>query len=369
MPTAFISSVVKGMEALRETADDVSRTLGNDVVRAEEFPASPDAPRHACLAAVRSSDVVVIILGPRYGARQESGLSATHEEFREAVDNQVPVLAFVQDGLDREREQDEFIREVQDWAGGVYTAHFTTEDDFRRELTKALHEWELAQAAGPADESEMLARAKELVPSGRGGIALGKELGLVVTGGPRRQVLRPAELESSALQEALQREALFGPTPVLDRTEGTEIRVQGPALVLRQEHASVLVDEQGSVRIVQPARSKEPHDHLPVILEEEVRDRLERALRFVSWTLDEIDDARRLSDVVVVAFLTGASHTGWKRRAEHEKEPNTVQMGGSGKDIVAVNTTPARRNRAALGFDAPRLAEDLTVLLRREVKT
>ncbi len=367
MAKVFVSSLVTGMEDLRDAADGAARTFRHEVVRAEEFSASPASPRQACLAAVRSSDVVVVILGAGYGARQESGLSATHEEFKEAVDNQVPVLAFVQRGIELEPDQKAFVRDVRDWAGGVYTYNFTGVDDLRTEVTRALHEWELAQATGPADEAEMLARARELVPSDRGGLGFGPDLGLVVVGGPRRQVLRPAEIESVELQEALQQRALFDGR-VLDPQEGTQPAVEGSALILRQDHASVFLDAQGSLRIIQPARTADPRDALPVILHEEIQERLDRALRYAGWALDKIDDARRLSDVVVVAFLTGASHTGWKTRAERQREPNSMSVGMSGKDVAVVHPTPARRHRAALALEAPKISEDLAVLLRREVR-
>ena len=72
--------------------------------RAEDFVASPDTPQRTCLRGVREADVVVLVLGARYGAAQGSGLSATHEEYREAKDRS-PVLIFIQTGVDLEPEQ------------------------------------------------------------------------------------------------------------------------------------------------------------------------------------------------------------------------------------------------------------------------
>src|SRR2546423_4923474 len=91
----FISSVISGFEAYREAAAHAARILGHEVVRAEDFGASPDSPQRACLAAVRAADTVLLLLGARYGDPQPSGLSPTHEEYREAREIR-SVLAFVQ---------------------------------------------------------------------------------------------------------------------------------------------------------------------------------------------------------------------------------------------------------------------------------
>ena len=91
----FISSLITGFESLRDAAASASATLGHEPVRAEDFQASPDSPQQACLAGVRGSDVVVLILGERYGVVQQSGLSATHEEYRVARESR-PVLVFIQ---------------------------------------------------------------------------------------------------------------------------------------------------------------------------------------------------------------------------------------------------------------------------------
>src|SRR4051812_3021879 len=119
----FISSVITGYEAFREAAQQAIETLGHEVIRAEDFGASSSSPRVACLSGVRQADLVVLLLGRRYGMLQQSGLSATHEEFREARDRK-EVIAFVEDVADREPEQTAFVNEVQDWQGGLFTQAF-----------------------------------------------------------------------------------------------------------------------------------------------------------------------------------------------------------------------------------------------------
>ncbi len=79
---AFIASVEHGYGDRREAAAAAVRSVGGDVVRAETLSARPDTSQQACLAAVRQSDAVVLVMGTAYGARQSSGLSATHEEWQ-----------------------------------------------------------------------------------------------------------------------------------------------------------------------------------------------------------------------------------------------------------------------------------------------
>ena len=93
---------------------------------AEDFGARPDSPQIACLQGLRDADLVLLILGERYGAVQgTSDLSPTHEEFREAREHQ-PVLVFVQEGVQREARQDTFVAEVQAWQSGYFRSVFKT---------------------------------------------------------------------------------------------------------------------------------------------------------------------------------------------------------------------------------------------------
>ncbi|MBI4494727.1 MAG: DUF4062 domain-containing protein [Chloroflexi bacterium] len=362
----FISSAIRGMESYRDAAVRAIRSLGHEPIRAEDFGASPESPQRVCLAGVRAADAVVLLLGARYGPIQKSGLSATHEEYREARDR-CPVLVFVQDGVQREPKQEAFVGEVRGWVAGHYTASFSTPDDLRDAVTRALHELALSRAVGPVDEAEILQRARELaVPERR---VSQPTISVVVAGGPRQQVLGPSELEDPELAHALMREAIFGAAPVLDPAYGTTPRIDGHALIIEQDHGSVLLDELGTVRIVQLAQEESGRGYtgIPALIEEEVRDRIQQGLHLAGWVLDKVDPVRRLGDVVPVATLLDAGWMPWRTRAEHAASPNSATS-GKGRGEILVHLCPARRHRAALTQEAGRLAKDLTVLLRREVR-
>jgi CheY-like chemotaxis protein len=361
----FISSLIGGYEHYRAAAQEAIETLGHQTVRAEDFPATPGTPQQACLGAVRDADLVVLLVGERYGLPQPSGLSATHEEYREARERK-PVLVFVEAEVTREPAQQAFLEEVQAWATGHFRASFSSAEELKAALLRALHDHELATSAGPVDEADLIARATALLPrpQGVGGAA---QLVVAVAGGPHQQVVRPAELGDAALSRDIQREALFGEHPVLDPSEGTNIAIQGNALVFAQRVASVLVDQAGSVRVIQAARrdAGRLQVELPALLEEDIVEALAQAVRFCGWLLDRVDPLHRLTDVAVIAHLAGGGYLPWRTRAEHAASPNAATM-GQGGDTTTVMLTPVRRHRRALTHEADRIAEDLATLLRRE---
>lgn len=360
----FISSLIRGMEALRDAADDAIATLGHEAVRAESFGARPETPQVACLQGVRNCGAMVLIMGEHYGATQPSGLSATHEEYREARER-CPVLVFVQDGVEPEASQRAFLNEVQGWVGGHFTQRFTTSEVLRRAVTRALHQVELARATGPIDGEEMLARANALMPDDRR--TAGAKLAVAVAGGPRQSVLRPAQIEDAKLRKELAQDAIFGEWPVLSSERGSRPRIENHRLIIDQGEGAIVLDEQGSVCVVMPIEREGP---MAAIIEEDVREAIERALRFIGGVLDRIDGVDRLSHVAVTVSILGAGYFGWRTRREHEASPNTMQMNMHGDEhFRPINLTPPHRPRAALRQDTAAIAQDLTVLLRRLWRT
>jgi hypothetical protein len=62
----FVSSLIVGLEAERAAAKSAITTMRHEPVMAEDFGAQPNSPQVACLQGLRSSEVVVLILGERY---------------------------------------------------------------------------------------------------------------------------------------------------------------------------------------------------------------------------------------------------------------------------------------------------------------
>jgi hypothetical protein len=191
---------------------------------------------------------------------------------------------------------------------------------------------------------------------------------VAIAGGPYQQVIRPAELGVAAFSAELQREALFGPSPVLDRAAGTTESVHGSQLTLRQDYGEVTLDQAGSLRISTVLRSRDARRgaEIPAIIHEDVEHFIRAAVRYAGWVLDRIDPMRRLTDVVVVVRLAGAGWMPWRTRSEQEASPTSGMMGYGGDAPTTVALTPPRRHRQALTHDVDSIAEDLTVLLARD---
>jgi hypothetical protein len=368
----FISSLISGFEPLRTAARAAVKSLGHQPVMAEDFGAQPSSPQIACLQGLRESDLVVLILGERYGAVPPgSQVSPTHQEYLEARQSK-QILLFVQEGVSPEPRQAELLADAQGWQGGLFRAGFRSPEELREHVTAAVHKFELAHAAAPLDVPQLLASAEALLAREiRGGRQSGPLLRLAVVGGPQRQVLRPAELEADSLAEALQQQAMFGASRIFDRALGIEQQIDGDVLVLKQEAgAGIRLDEQGRLEVKLPlertsGRRRDFGGMMFCIIEEAVVSELASAIGFADWALDRIDPMQRLTHLALAAKIEASDYMGWRTQAEQNVSPNsgTMRMGNVPQRAVRFD-----RPRPALKFDRRRLAEDLMVPLRRQWK-
>ena len=359
----FISSVISGFESYRDAAADAITSLGYEVICAENMGAVASSPQGACLAGVRQADLTVLMLGERYGIRQPSGLSATHEEYREARSHH-PVLAFVQEDVHREPDQLEFVQEVREWESGTLTVSFTTRDELRRAVTQGLHNHMVSSASGSVDEQELLALSAAGVEVPRGFIRFGSkpEVTASLAAGPRRGVVRPGELESSSLAETLHKEARFGAGSLFAVEAASSTDLVGDWLVLSQERVSIKLSGAGDIVVRQAAVPA----GVSALIEEDVRAHLTDALRFAAAILDHIDPVRRLTHIAITAALTDVSERTWRTREEHARSRNS-----GGREVNAdhsvVHLNPGVRARAEISQRSDDLALDLMVLLCRKL--
>ena len=371
----FISSLIGGFERERAAARRAVTTLRFEPVMAEDFGAQPNSPQVACLNGLRGSDLVVLVLGERYGVIPPgSTISATHQEYREARGTK-PVIAFVQQGVTPEPEQAAFIDEVQAWEGGLFRGGFATPDELQDGITRALHDHTLTNAVGPVDDKEMAGRAAALIPTENRNQVTSTFLDLAIVGGPLQRVLRPVDLEAQQLTEHLQQSAMFGDHRLFDRTRGSESRLDGADLVVRQDRgASIRLTEQGSVAIRLPLdepptgqRGFNPMAGMMVIVEEDVQQRLTTGLAYAAALIERVDPTQRLTRIAIAARIAGAQYRAWRTRAQNAASPNSVQIGHMGQEErrpIVVNVA-----RAALRLDRTSLIEDIVVPLRRQFST
>lgn len=361
----FVSSLISGMGDARSSARQAISELDHEPLMAEDFGAQPRSPQIACLDGVRQSAAVVLILGPQYGAIQASGLSATHEEYREARSSR-PVFAFVRSSVAPDPEQTAFIQEVEGWPSGLYRESFSSAEDLRQKVVRAIHRWELSTAATPLNGAELLERARANVPDDRRGNRLtSPTLLLSVASGPTQPVLRPSQLDERTLQTDIHSNAMFGASPVLDSRLGSELSIRDDALVITQDRGgSVSVDTQGSIVLHLPIARD---GHSMSVIEEDVRERMVVGIGYIAWILDRIDPTQRLSHVAVVTSVLGADYQGWRTRAQQSASSGSYSMrsGDTGREPVSLR--PAHRPRAALTVEREELVTDLITLLRRQM--
>ena len=172
MDKVFVSSVMRGFEAEREAVRQAIESLGLRPLMAETSPASPDPSKHALLSLVEQADSVVLVLGGRYGFIAEHGLSPTEDEYDHAVKTATPILAFVQQGVEREPRQEVFVAKVQgSWSEGAFTGVFGNPNELLLGVVKALAHLQTAELGGdaqPAAQQRAVEMATEIDRRGGG---------------------------------------------------------------------------------------------------------------------------------------------------------------------------------------------------------
>jgi TIR domain-containing protein len=221
------------------------------------------------------------------------------------------------------------------------------------------------------DVAAAVARASGLLREGRWRRKSGALL-VVVACGPQRERMRPSRLEDDGLANTVQQRAAFGRARVLDPRAATTHRIDGDVLVLQQEGSELHVAGDGTVVLLDPSitRAHRASGALGgmVVIEEHVRAQLVAALTFVGDLLDELDPSDAISTVVPVAGMLDPQHMAWRTQAEHSANPNRISPNMFGPERALAQLTPPNRPRAALLGETADLAEDLLVLLRRQLR-
>lgn len=119
----FVSSPLGETDGARDAAETVIRDLGLEVYRFETAGAEAVPPLERCLERVRSCDVFISILGPRYGLVPaphnafewaDGRTSISEIEFRYAESLGKPVLIYIADDIELDQRQAEFIGSLRD---------------------------------------------------------------------------------------------------------------------------------------------------------------------------------------------------------------------------------------------------------------
>jgi hypothetical protein len=130
----FVSSVMGGMEAVREAVAAAIEDVGAAPVLFERLGGRDDDAETAFLTGVDSSDIYVGVLGERYGRMQPDGYSPTHAEYREALARGLRICVWAWTG-ELAGPQRDFLDEVQVFRT---TGSYTDPSDLRASVAERL---------------------------------------------------------------------------------------------------------------------------------------------------------------------------------------------------------------------------------------
>lgn len=230
----FISSVMRDFEPQRAAAKAAVNLLGMRPVMAEDFPAKSHSSQIACLEGVALSNIMVLVLGPRYGFVAASGKSVTEEEFDEARRRGVPVLTFLQKG-DREADQESFIRRLRSYEKGYHMPSYSTPQELKDLVVQALNDY-----FGNSDKRTLDAAGASVALERHswGSTRLAEHsvwMGAVLLPTRHEQLISIRQLGSTEFQNGILREAVYGTTAIfgpeqverIEKEESTVFKQEG----------------------------------------------------------------------------------------------------------------------------------------------
>lgn len=147
----FISSTMRDLANERDALCARLRKFNFEPVNAEGWSPSGVSSWATIAETLESCDIVILLLGERYGwipdsgPMSEKGLSVTHLEFREAKRLNITVLPFFKNlSYDSDRTSDDakrrdaFREEVARWADGTFVSHFDLARDLAQNAADAI---------------------------------------------------------------------------------------------------------------------------------------------------------------------------------------------------------------------------------------
>jgi Domain of unknown function (DUF4062) len=349
----FISSLMQGYGQIRDAAARGIERAGCEPVRAEDFPAAGTAPRTACLDGVASCDGIVVILGARYGSPTAVGISATEEEYREAVQRKIPILPFLED-IEREPRQAEFVRSLEQYIGGHWRKTFQTPEELARLVEQAL-----------GQAGSLTTGGAEVMAEQRLGNALGNRplktqgivwLQTVWTTLREEEVLDPTQLVSADFQRQVYKLAHDGPAPLFAYEQPKQADVDISRLRVNQSDATrrrggcdlVVLDlyTNGTVSIAHNVTRMQDHDQLDLgalyrIEPDHVLQRLRQAWDFAARWWEYHDPYGRHDPLLTQAAL-------------HDIEMHRLEKNPGHPVNSVVGLGMSQKQNPLLVYDAPR---------------
>lgn len=356
----FISSLARGeMGAIRESARRAVESLDMAPVMFETGAAADEASRRALLDRLAKCDAVILLLGAEYGEPATRGMSPTEEEFNEARDRGIPVLALVQ-SVERVPEQEDFLRRVRgEWEQGHLTADFTDATDVGFAVVKALNEWRSRSSGDrwPAASERALKLAEG--DDRRGSFSGGSKLRIVFVPAVDRPLLDAVSLRDASLVDdlaAAARDSRLAPQSVAIEggvgREAVRLELKGGRGF---DDLALVVGFDGAVVAEGAVGGDELGFGGSVVMADRARDVIERAARFAELTWQRIDARDEVREVAVLVAVPGAEHKVYAL----EPVGNSMRMPMSMPYLLVAPAEPLRMRRGDLPSATARLQAEL----------
>ena len=315
----FLSSLARGdMGAIRKAAKEAIESVGMHPVMFETEGANESDSRSALLALIPNCDAYLLLLGAEYGEPGNSGMSPTEEEFEEALSAGIPILALVQEGVEREPRQQAFVDRVRGaWEDGHFAPVFTNTSDVVTATVRALSGWK-SRAPDAAAREACATRVRELAGShnNAAGVAILRTIAVPLI---RRPLLDAVKLTDSATADSVI--AAARTSGLVSQSEGFEPAVTADSITITWapgrgfDRLQACVATDGSVTAEGTAGADRDnpgslgwmvvlHDRLPIVINQ--------ALQFTDevWrTLDTRRDIRQTYLGAAVGRVDGKSYS------------------------------------------------------------
>lgn len=312
-PRVFVSSVIDGFEDYREGARKGIAAAGGTPVLVEDFPSLAISPRTACLDGVSSCDVIIVIVGSRGGWTTPSGNLVVEEEYEEARERNLKVLAFIQK-VERDKDAQRLVNTLSHYTDGFLRQTFSSPDELRVAVKDALVSI-VKYSQNPEVDSSMI-QEKLLSPYEVYG-----ETTLRFILSPQRveEVIDPLSLESDKLNRKLME---LGHSAGVDLfsyecPKTTDVGINEIVILQSDERRNgrgrevvrLEMTTTGVVVIDTNVTGLHPEDNsfsdVMAILEDDVVGRLNKCFAFASAFLEMNDKFRRYDPVIYNTALSG----------------------------------------------------------------
>jgi len=333
-----MSSLMRGeWAAIRRAAVEAVESFGLRAVAAETTGASDESSRRTLLDQIGRCDALLLLLGGEYGTPGARGRSPVEEEFDEAVRLGIPVLALVQEGVQREPAQQAFVARVRgSWEQGRYAPGFTGAGDVGMAVVRALRS---LTEAGPSQERvrQAASRALDLAAEQERYHLQVPRVHLIAVPVLGRPLIDALQLQSDELADELATRARrVGLVPnslgiVTDvRSDGIHLKVgDGPRLRLCVGMDGAVLGDGDVAGTGMLGGS--------VLLADRVLDVLDRSARFALATWDLVDRRDEVRHAQLVVAVPGSCSRVYATTAPG----NSLAMGNMfGVDLIVVPEPP-----------------------------